>query len=212
MRTRVNSILALAASGALLALHGCTSMSQQECAATDWRTVGYEDGVAGRSGESIGQLRKACAKHGVTPDLEAYQAGRKQGLLEYCTPENGYRQGVRGAALATSCPVELRGDFEEAYNQGYELYGLRERVSGATYELEAARRSLEQNEHDLVNVSAMILDPAIDTTTRAQALIEAKQLAEQQGRLKSRIRELEKERAEFQRDLDDYFASSAGNR
>ena len=71
-------------------------MSEQECAATDWRTVGYEDGVAGRSGDNIGQHRKACAKHGVSPDLTLYQAGRNDGLREYCQPANGFRAGADG--------------------------------------------------------------------------------------------------------------------
>ena len=212
MRTRALLSLTLGASVLLLSISACTSMSQQECMATDWRTVGYEDGVAGRSGDSIGQHRKACAKHGIAPDLDAYQRGRNDGLREYCTPDNGYRQGVRGAALVTSCPAELKEDFEVAYDQGYELFSLRDRVYRATNELEAARSSLAQNERDLVDVSAMILDPGIDTPSRAKALVDAKELSERQGRLKARIRELEKDRAEFQRDLDNYVTSSAGYR
>ena len=62
----------LAAAGILAglwALAGCSSMSANECMATDWRTVGYEDGVSGYSGDRVGQYRKACTKHGVSPDL-----------------------------------------------------------------------------------------------------------------------------------------------
>ena len=37
-------------------LAACSAtMSKDECRAVDWRTVGYEDGVAGHSGERIGQ-------------------------------------------------------------------------------------------------------------------------------------------------------------
>ena len=43
----------------LAGLSGCSSMSANECLATDWRTVGYEDGVAGYSGNRVGQYRKA---------------------------------------------------------------------------------------------------------------------------------------------------------
>ena len=212
MRTRVVSSLILGSGALLLTLAGCASMSEQECSATDWRTVGYEDGVAGRSSDRIGQHRKACAKHGVTPDLDAYQKGRNEGLREYCTPDNGYRQGVRGAALVTSCPAELKESFELAYDQGYELFSLRDRVHRANDELEATRSSLAQNERDLVDVSALILAPDIDTPTRAKALIDVKELTERQGRLKARIRELEKDREEFQRDLDNYVASTGGHR
>src|SRR5687767_3457821 len=66
-----------------------SSMSKDECRTVDWRTVGYEDGVAGRAGDRIGDHRRACAEYGVSPNLAAYQAGRTQGLREYCQPHNG---------------------------------------------------------------------------------------------------------------------------
>jgi Protein of unknown function (DUF2799) len=217
MEIPVNTIaplkLKLLASALLvLALGGCASMNESECRALDWRTVGYEDGVAGYSGEHIAQHRKACGKHGVTPDLDAYQSGREQGLREYCQPENGYRLGLRGATLASSCPAELKADFQSSYDHGFELYSLRSRVADASNELEAHRRDLAQSERDLVALSALILTPTVDNTTRAQALLDAKELAERQGRLKARIRQLEADRQTYQHDLDNYVASTGGFR
>ena len=87
------SLLGLGILAAAAALSGCNSMSAQECLATDWRTVGYEDGVNGYTGDRIGHYRKACSEHGVTPNLEQYQAGREQGLREFCKPANGFRVG-----------------------------------------------------------------------------------------------------------------------
>ena len=75
--------LPVASTAVLLVLAGCSSMSKNECLTVDWRTVGYEDGVAGYSGDRIGQHRKACAKYGVTTDLELYQQGRERGLREF---------------------------------------------------------------------------------------------------------------------------------
>src|SRR5687768_11835056 len=83
---------------------GCSSMSRNECLAVDWRTIGYEDGVAGHPGNHIAQHRKACAKHGVRADLSLYQTGREQGLQEYCQPANGYRLGIRGGSYGGVCP------------------------------------------------------------------------------------------------------------
>ena len=73
---------AIAAMCLALGIAGCASMSKNECVMVDWRTIGYEDGVAGRAGDQIGRYRKACADHGVAPDLGAYQAGRAEGLRE----------------------------------------------------------------------------------------------------------------------------------
>ena len=81
-------------------LGGCATMSESECLTVDWQTVGFEDGVAGYSGDRIGQHRKACAKHGVSPDLVGYQRGREAGLREYCQPANGFRVGSHGGSYA----------------------------------------------------------------------------------------------------------------
>ncbi|MFU8822501.1 MAG: DUF2799 domain-containing protein [Gammaproteobacteria bacterium] len=57
---------------ALIALAGCASISEDECRAIDWRTVGYEDGATGQGVERLSSRRQACARHGVVPDLDAY--------------------------------------------------------------------------------------------------------------------------------------------
>src|SRR6516162_3490156 len=116
---RVGS-LSRASAGALLllVLGGCASMSKDECLTVDWRTVGYEDGVAGYPGDRIAQHRKDCAKYGVSTNLELYQQGRDQGLQEYCQPANGYRIGVGGGGYAGVCPANLEPAFLGAFNSG----------------------------------------------------------------------------------------------
>ena len=63
-----------------IVMQGCASMSGQECMVADWQAIGYEDGVRGSTADRIGNHRKACAKHGIAPDLQAYQKGRDAGL------------------------------------------------------------------------------------------------------------------------------------
>ena len=119
-------------------------MSANECMATDWRTVGYEDGVSGYSGDRVGHYRKACTKHGVSPDLNSYQHGRDQGLQEFCKPLNGFRTGAHGRGYNGICPDELDGPFLEAYESGRQLYNLRSRVGGAANEINSMRAESEQ--------------------------------------------------------------------
>src|SRR5215831_6083200 len=104
-----------------LAMSGCSTMNKDECLAVDWRTVGYEDGVAGYSGDRIAQHRKACAKYGVQTDLDQYQAGRARGLQEYCKPANGYRLGSRGGSYGGVCPAEMEDGFVHAFEVGHQL-------------------------------------------------------------------------------------------
>jgi hypothetical protein len=188
-----------------LLLGACAAkMSKDECRTVDWRTVGYEDGVAGRPGDRIGEHRRACAEYGVTPDLNAYLAGRTAGLREYCQPHNGYRAGVSGYTYYDTCPADLAEQFEKAYDEGRALY-VRERRVTETDELIEEKRSEIRRLEDRVAESAFdVIDATSTAEERTQAVLDTKQAAERIGQLKSEITELEKERARYQAELDAY--------
>jgi hypothetical protein len=205
--SRLLSALGIVAATA--ALSGCNSMSAQECLATDWRTVGYEDGVNGYAGDRIGRYRNACSEHGVTPNLDAYQAGRDQGLREFCKPANAFRVGARGAGYSGVCPSELDQSFVDAYQSGRQLYVLRSRVGSTQSEIHSMQAELEQIDRDLVSIGAQILDPTVTQEKRAQLLVDSKHMAERKGAIKARIPQLESELVAHQRELDDYRASLA---
>ncbi len=200
-------ILQLAIVAAMAALTGCSSMSAQECLATDWRTVGYEDGVNGYAGDRIGRYRNACSEHGVTPDLGQYQSGRDQGLREFCKPVNGFRVGARGGGYSGVCPAELDESFVDAYQSGRHLYTLRSRVGSTADEIDSMRNELEQIDRNLVTIGARMVDPAITNEERAQLLVDTKHMAERKGEIKARIPQLETELLVYQRELDDYRAT-----
>lgn len=196
------SVLAVA-----IGLEGCSSMSANECLATDWKTVGYEDGVVGYSGNRIGKYRKSCAEHGISPDLNAYQLGRDQGLLEYCKPLNGFRTGAHGNSYSGVCPAELDREFMDAYQSGRQLYTLRSRVSSTSGAINSMRSELERIDKNMVSVGVKILDPSTTHEHRAELLVDSKQMAERKGEIKARIPQLESELHLQQRELDDYRAS-----
>ncbi len=56
----------------ILLISGCATMGKDECLTSNWRSIGYEDGARGYPPERIGNHRKACAKHSVSPDLQTY--------------------------------------------------------------------------------------------------------------------------------------------
>jgi len=201
------SMLRTTAPVLLLALSGCATMDREECLTVDWRTVGYEDGVAVYSGDRIGQHRKACAKHGVTTDLAAYQAGRQDGLREYCVPANGFRLGSQGGDYSGMCPADLDPAFSDAFQSGRQLHTLESRLSNVNYEIDAKRKSLRNSEADIVSRSALAISSEATTEERAQAVVDVKHLGERVGRLKTEIRQLEEERVHCERDLEDYRAS-----
>jgi len=144
-----------------LLLGACTSMSAEECSVLDWRSVGYEDGVAGLPGSHIGQYRKACAKHGVGTDLSGYQAGREMGLREYCQPANGFRVGERGESYQGVCPTDLEQAFLGSYDSGHKLYTLERRAENATQQLAYKREELSRLEQEIVSSGAVLVAAAL---------------------------------------------------
>jgi Protein of unknown function (DUF2799) len=196
---------------AALILSGCASMSANECRTVDWRTVGYEDGAAGRAGDHIAQHRKACAKHGVSPDFARYQMGREQGLREYCKPVNGFRVGESGSDYAGVCPVDLEDAFASAYSSGRHLFTLQSRISETVRQLSERRRELNHIDEDLSKDSAAVVSTDSSVDERTAALLDTKRLAERAGRLKTEIRQLEKDKIRYELELEDYRATVAYN-
>jgi hypothetical protein len=191
---------------ACLGLGSCTTLSKSECMASDWRTIGYEDGAAGHAASRIGVHRKACAEHGVAPDFDAYQAGRTEGLVEFCTAANGYRIGAAGGQYAGVCPIEREGDFLRAFSEGHEAYELRSRVNTTSSQLGAKRRELERLEKEVTRNAAAAIDETKTKEARAEAVRQTAKLAEQIGKIKSEIRQLEADLVRHRQELDAYLA------
>ena len=200
----------LGATLAVLAMSGCASMSSEECVATDWSAVGYEDGSRGYATDRFAGHRKACAKHGIKADFEAYQAGRDRGLVEYCQPGRGYDVGSRGGRYYGVCPIELERDFLDAYNEGYHLYTLRSNVNRASSSIAAKERELKSVQEEIRQKEAALIDRETTTEDRVLLLADLKRLSERTGELETEIQVLHEERARHRLELENYQANAVG--
>ena len=135
MRTASSVIVVLLAAG-------CASLDKDECLSADWYTVGLEDGARGRAIERLGDHRRACAKHNVTPNAERYLAGRNDGLKSFCTPERGFSEGRAGHAYAAGCPEPLAGSFLASYQRGRELHDLHRQLDSVQGEIARTKKAL----------------------------------------------------------------------
>lgn len=188
----------------LAGLSGCATMSGDECMTSDWSAIGYEDGARGYTTDRLASHRKACAKHGVTPDFAAYQSGRDQGLVEYCQPSRGFNVGSNGGRYNGVCSVNLEADFLDAYNAGYHLYSLRSQVNRAT-------SSINSKEQELEEIEDMVLQNGIDIIAKDKTqeerillLADMKDMAERTGQLEAEIKDLYEVRAHAQAELEHY--------
>jgi hypothetical protein len=206
MNTKWAGILAITV---FLGLSGCASMSGDECATSDWQMIGFEDGSRGYGAERLGEHRKACAKHGVTPDLTAYRQGHAEGLMDFCQPARGFNLGSRGGHYNGVCPAEVEGEFVDAYRAGYHLYELRANVNSATNQINSKQHELDHIQDVIREKEALLI--ATETTTQDRILILAdlKDLSERTGQLEAEIDILIDDRARHEHELAAYQQSVA---
>ncbi len=193
----MRTILSAAALAALaIGVGSCATMSEEQCLAGDWSGQGFSDGAAGYAMSRLGEHAEACGRHGVVPDDDAYRSGWNEGVLRYCTIENGFRVGAQGGGYAGVCPAEVERDFVVAYEDGRLSHLAEQAVSEARGRVDSNGARLEE------------LDDKLDAKQRelrAEGLTDAERDA-----IRNRIRELRREREDTerewrraQRELDD---------
>lgn len=193
----------------LLALAGCARMDVAECRTADWRAIGYEDGVQGAGPGYFGERRKACAEHGITADFDTYMAGRAEGLVQFCSPHNGYSLGTRGYSYTGICPAELEDSFLSAHADGYGLYQRHAALKRVRARLNNSKQRLQEIEYLLVDRTALLVSTDLAPAERAAVAVELKQLTEEKIHLETDIVQLRYDHAQAQREYESYQASIA---
>ena len=181
---------------------GCATMDKSECREADWRTIGLEDGSAGRAVAYIGNHRKACAEYGVAPDLAAYRDGHAIGVRQFCTPPNGFRQGRAGRGYAGVCPPDLENDFLAAHATGHRLYSLDNEID----RLQRDARHMDEDRAALAerrdNIETALVSGGLSTQDRKALLDRYKRLQSDIALLDSDIHDFELEAARLQGEYD----------
>jgi len=179
------TILAAAALCLGLALGGCETMSAEECAAADWRALGFND-AAGSGANEFRDRAESCAEKGYAADGAAYAAGFAQGMHQFCQPPNAFQFARRGGSFSGSCPAELQYAFYAAYADG-------QRVRDAESELSIAR-------NEIYTLQSRRNDIDRDLRDRDRDLAEAT-TDEERARLRGEIDSLRRERRDLNDDL-----------
>ena len=190
----------------VFAIAGCAGgMSKKECLYADWRAIGYEDGAQGRDASAIGSRRVACAdKAKVTPDMEAYLAGRENGLDQFCRPASGFEYGSRGYSYSGACANRDEGAFVAAYEKGLSLFRLVENYNAASGALAGAHEELENIDHQIAHAQAALVNPATPHPARLDHLAELKTLYGRRDKVRDAIPRLTREADRAEAELEDY--------
>jgi hypothetical protein len=185
--TAVRRILPGLVMAAIMLLQGCATLNREECMVADWRLIGYQDGVAGKSASAVGSYRKDCAEHAVVPDLDAYQAGRIEGLQEYCKVDNGYQLGRAGKGYATVCPADLEPGFRLAYNEGREIYIARSVVKRTRARIKTLQADLTHIDEDRKYLLVDLVSDGLKGSERVSILYELSELGNEKDAIEDEL-------------------------
>ena len=131
-------------------LAGCASMSESECRVADWGRVGFTDGARGDSESRVAAYTEDCGKIGITPDATAYRHGWDAGIVQFCTPINGWQEGQRGhSGKLASCQGQAGyALFAQYFDAGMQVYRTREEMERNDREVRRLQKRLEESTKD----------------------------------------------------------------
>jgi hypothetical protein len=176
----------------LVLVAGCqsNSVSESQCLAGDWQSVGYRDGVYGRRSTELLEHQNACVKHGIYPDRTEYLIGWERGIREYCEPDNAYAVGERGVLHNNICPADQREAFLAAYSDGRQLYLARVDVANLEQLIAQREYRLEQVKAGIVGSAMQQIEPGLPPQVRADLLLTTQRLSEEKGRIETELPQL----------------------
>jgi len=206
---RAPSLLALGCAVVLAGCGGGATVSESQCYAGDWQTLGYRDGSNGLRSTQILEHQNACVPHGVVPDRTAYMAGWREGVVEYCRPSNGFDVGVQGYVYNNVCPDTQRLDFERAYRQGRELYLARVAVEDLQATIDQRYARLESIKTELVSTATRQMSPTLTPPERVDLLATTQRLLDERTAIDRELPQLHAALESSSRHLAELEASFA---
>lgn len=133
-----------------LTLAGCESMTVSECKVADWSRVGVADGARGESDRRIADYAQDCGKAGIVPNAKAYRRGWDSGIVQFCTPANGWRAGVQGhSGKAAVCQGQAGfSSFSHYLEAGLQVYRINEHIQRNSQETARLQKRLDESKSD----------------------------------------------------------------
>lgn len=207
MTMRFRWVAGLAAS---IMLAGCATekMTPGTCAASDWYAVGFSDGTAGKQMDAVNRISAQCFDLGFQIDTDLYQRGRMDGLVSFCTPQNGFSIGESGGSYNGACAYNDEGLFLASLEEGRERRSFVSAVDSAISALESAENDIDRIDEKITTFEIEIsqfdagVRPNTDVGYNLRRIDELRR--ERSDILRRRIPDLRADLAIAERELDAY--------
>jgi hypothetical protein len=133
-----------------IALSACQTMSAEECALADWRSLGYSD-ASGSGATRFADRQESCARKGFAANFDAYQVGQREGLRVFCEPARAFAFASRGGGFGGSCAADQAQNFSAAFADGRRVYEVRSALNSAQSEYNSLSARRDQIDRDIYN-------------------------------------------------------------
>jgi hypothetical protein len=110
----------------------------------DWLAIGFNNGKRGDSLNRMQEYVQNCNQYDIQVDTVTYQMGWHNGIIQYCTPENGFEVGQAGKNYDDACPTHLAGAFLDQY-----IAGLNSKLSSIENSMNSTHSSIENAINEL---------------------------------------------------------------
>ncbi len=198
---RIVPWMSLLASVLLAGCAGKPTVSEYQCRAGDWETIGFRDGASGFGETRLLAHQEACGEFAIVPDRGLYRQGYSRGLASYCTADNGYHAGLSGKNLNRYCSDDLREPYASAHADGYTLYVARRDVREIHAEIERLEARLIDVRQEIIGVTTAQLQPDLTTEERIRLVAKLELLLTEQADLRTARPQLEDDLAQAEDDL-----------
>ena len=126
--------IALSALSVVL-LGGCATLSNGgdkavNCQTLDWHQLGVQAGKNGHYPYEIARIQKRCPAIVIDQAARAtWEAGRTEGLKQYCTKAIAYQLGQRGYEMNQVCPEDGLLELQQSHALGFSQFYQRNRLN-----------------------------------------------------------------------------------
>lgn len=128
-------------------LTSCSTLKPQECYNANWREIGFNDALEGRT-VWLKSRTQACDKVNLKPDIKAYLAGHQAGSKKFCNYKNGFLRGRTGHDSTKVCHTpNLAKPFYDGYKDGIDVYQREQDLMESMYETSRRLHRMRHHNH-----------------------------------------------------------------
>ncbi|KZN48539.1 DUF2799 domain-containing protein [Pseudoalteromonas luteoviolacea] len=106
----------------MVILSGCISIKKElaysSCTNEDWKALGYKAAQSGTKVRAFDAVKKDCGTDLNSNAQDLFVDGYSDGLIAYCTFEQGYKHGTDGLGASHVCHQDVGVDYKKGYTAG----------------------------------------------------------------------------------------------